>query len=125
MTQTVRKVKNYIDAATVSIYYHPNNHMAKPKDCRWDYDIIVTKISLESATLPIREEIELENNSERRKELLDELQIICDKAVKGFIWYVTEGEKRGHGSPDLGLSTEERYHASKRDAMSIATSQCC
>lgn len=43
MTQTVHRVKNFKDGATVSVYYHPNNFKAPIENCRWAYDAEIVK----------------------------------------------------------------------------------
>lgn len=68
------------------------------------------------------DEIQYEEDSEQRLTLTTKMAEIATKANKGFVWELTEGESRGHGSLDFHLDIENRYHTTKRGAIDYALS---
>jgi len=127
MTQTIRKVEQGKGFATVSIYSHPNNARASMKDpeTHWKYTVLVKKIPVQLALKWAVNDLAASHSADDTDDLQREIYHIASVATNGFVWEVAQGVMSRNNCKDLRLSTKERYHATKKNAMKVALSQSC
>jgi hypothetical protein len=107
MTQTITRLNNNSPHhTTVDVYYHPNNPKAKLDDSK-----IKLRYTVQILQRPVADEIQIvmENND------IDLVIEIATKASKGKVWVLE--------SDDQDICEEDRYHATKKDAIAAARSQ--
>lgn len=125
MTQTVIKTRHNKGGTVVSIYSHPNNWQAPIGACTWCYDVIVRKVSVKDVLMFYVDTLACSDSDEDTEALQEAIYHIASVARGGFVWEVSEGDSRGNGCLDLRLSIEQRYHATKANALNVAQSQYC
>lgn len=117
MTQTITKLNNEKDTATVDVYYHPNNSSAKitDPDSRFCYSLFCNKFDFSD----FKEYMENKEGEELECDIYDNIQEIieCFKNSKTrYIWSV--GSSGGHDDY-CG------YFATKQEAIDDMMSQDC